>query len=133
VGNAGGKSYDGWYLVSLIERFEWEVALGAPELAPVWENYHLVKAETVAEAYDKALGLREYRGKHLTAIDGRKGRWILLGISELLPIYEPLEDGSEIMFTKHGQMTRDDAAGMTRTKGQIESEYEPEDKANRER
>jgi hypothetical protein len=55
---------------------------------------------------------------------GRKGRWVTLGVSELLPIYDPLEHGSEIMWIDHGTVDREDAKELTRTKTEIESEFD---------
>jgi hypothetical protein len=120
----GGKSYDGWYLVSVIQRFDWADAIDG-ESAPVWENYHLIRADTISQAYDEAMALPEYvSDRDPSTLGGRKGRWVTLGVSELLPIYDPLEHGSEIMWTDHGTIDQEAAEKLPRTKAEIESEFD---------
>ena len=67
-----------------------------------WENTVIVKASNLNQAYDKIAKIaisetKPYKG-------GSKGilvQWVFEGITELLPIYEKLEDGSEIMWAEH--------------------------------
>lgn len=64
-----------------------------------WENTVLVRAASLDEAYDKvaAIGLEQtepYKG----GPDGVDVQWVFEGIIELLPVYEDLEDGAEIMW-----------------------------------
>ena len=69
-----------------------------------WENTRIIKASNLDEAYDKLvkeakLGTDPYRG-------GKEGvpvQWVFEGVTELLPIYEELEDGSEIMYREHNR------------------------------
>ena len=69
----------------------------------VWENTVIVKARNLDHAYDKivslALGETEpYKGGPEPGVDVQ---WVLEGVSELLPIYERLEDGAEIMWSEY--------------------------------
>jgi hypothetical protein len=99
------KSPVGWYVGSYLIRF---IEIGDkdnfnPEARFLsWENTVIVKANDLDEAYKKveAIGKSEtkpYKG-------GPKGipvQWVYVGITELLPIYEEIEDGAEIMWGKH--------------------------------
>lgn len=67
-----------------------------------WENTVIVKAKSLDEAYEKIekIALPEtkpYKGGE----DAIPVQWVYEGITELLPIYEELEDGSEIMWREH--------------------------------
>lgn len=61
----------------------------------------LVQASNREEAYRKALKLCNY----VKPMNTPDGEWRFAGISMLLPICEELEDGAEILWTDHGQMT----------------------------
>lgn len=67
-----------------------------------WENTIIVKAKNMDEAYDKIvenakLGTDVYEG----GPDKVPVQWVFEGVTELLPIYEELEDGSEVMWAEH--------------------------------
>lgn len=97
----------GWWLASYIQRFEFKDAqpksLSARCLA--WENTILVKAKNRELAYRKAVAI----GKQNSAVKwsrygsppGRLGRWKFEGITSFVPIYEELQDGSEISWDEH--------------------------------
>lgn len=68
----------------------------------VWENTVIVRAEDLEEAFRKveAVGMQQtspYKG----GSEGVPVQWIFEGITSLLPIYEELEDGAEIMWEEH--------------------------------
>ena len=100
------RSPVGWYVASYLLRF---IEIGRkgnndPNRRFLsWENTVLVKAKNLDDAYSKVLkigresGGRSYRG-------GSKGipvRWVFEGVTELLPVYEKIEDGAEIMWAEH--------------------------------
>jgi len=105
----------GWYVGSYLIRFievEDEHNEEENEEFLSWENTVIVKAKDLEEAYRKVEKIGKehdspYRG-------GEKGilvNWIYEGVTSLLPIYEELEDGAEIMFseaesTKLGDLRR---------------------------
>ena len=64
-----------------------------------WENTVLVKAKDLDEAYKKLerIGKRSSR-TYKGGPDGVIVQWQYEGIVELLPVYEELEDGNEIMW-----------------------------------
>ncbi|HXJ35264.1 MAG TPA: DUF4288 domain-containing protein, partial [Candidatus Eisenbacteria bacterium] len=68
-----------------------------------WENTVLVRARTREEAFRKAVALGRLSNGH-EACDSdskRRGAWRYEGLTELLPVYEKLEDGAEISWTEH--------------------------------
>ena len=95
----------GWYVGTYLARFielQDELNQDPEKKFATWENTVIVKAIDLDEAYDKveAIGIEHaepYRG-------GKEGipvQWEYMGITELLPIYEELEDGSEIMWASN--------------------------------
>jgi hypothetical protein len=111
----------GWYLASYLLRFV-ELPDGPKhdqeERFISWENTILVKADNLDHAYDKAMKVareatKPYRG-------GPKGvpvQWKLVGITDLLPIYEELEDGSEIAWVERGPRKLKNLRKMVHPKG----------------
>ena len=67
----------------------------------VWENTVVVKALSLGEAFEKITLIGE--GHCLPYKGGKEAidvQWIYEGIIELLPIYEEIDDGSEIMWAE---------------------------------
>jgi hypothetical protein len=96
----------GWYIAALIERFEFydEDLENSNRRCEAWENFVLIKAANPEVAYRKAMAIGKQGEKAQMQTQTplpRKGVWRFEGISILLPIYEKLEDGAEIMWTKH--------------------------------
>lgn len=95
----------GWYVASYVLRFIELDAPGNDDLDgefPVWENTVIVRAGNLDDAYKKVVALAEsetapYKGGD----EGVPVQWLFEGVTELLPIYEPLEDGAEIMWEDH--------------------------------
>jgi len=74
-------------------------------LAPaflVWENTIIVRAQNLEEAFRKVeLVGKEHAEPYQGGPHGIPVQWIFGGLTDLLPIYESLEDGAEIMWAKH--------------------------------
>jgi hypothetical protein len=98
------KSPVGWYYGSYLLR---SVELGdATRDDPArrfssWENTVLVQASSLEAAFAKVERIgkensRPYRG----GPQGAKFRWEYMGVTELLPIYEKLQDGAEIAWSE---------------------------------
>jgi hypothetical protein len=111
----------GWYLVSYLLRFvelENTRIEDEEERFLSWENTVLIKADGLDHAYDKAMKVamsaaKPYRG-------GQKGipvQWKLVGITDVLPIYEDLEGGSEIAWTERAPRKLKSLKKMVRPKG----------------
>lgn len=99
------KSPVGWYVVSYLLRF---IELDRKDIDDPeakflsWENTVLLRANDLDEAYDKAVQIgntcaRPYKG----GPEGADVRWQFEGVTEVLPVYEELEDGAEIMWAEH--------------------------------
>ena len=93
-----------WYIVEIIEKCEPVERNEKQELRRVttWGNHHLIKADSPEKAFDKAVKLgkeAEYKFKNTDKIEME---WIFVGIGELLPIYEDIEDGAELMWNDYG-------------------------------
>jgi hypothetical protein len=99
----------GWYVGTYLLRF---VEIGARgnhnprRKFLAWENTVLVKACSIRQAYRKVAKIarvtqKPYRG----GTEGRRVRWLFVGVTDLLPIYERLGDGAEIMWLERRPQT----------------------------
>jgi hypothetical protein len=75
----------------------------------------LVRARNRDEAYRKALVMG--RAGHPSKT--KDGEWRFAGISMLLPIYEDLDDGAEILWNDRGLMTMTGLKKLVKAKGQL--------------
>jgi len=114
------RSPVGWYYASYLLRFvELEDRRkNQPDRRFVaWENTVLVQATSLGAAYAKVervarAASRPYRG----GPNGVKVQWEYIGVTELLPIYEKLADGSEIAWTEHKPRTLKTLKSWVRSK-----------------
>lgn len=97
----------GWYVGTYQIRFV-ELARGGTDDPErrflVWENTVLVRASSLEEAYDKveAIGMaatEPYQG----GPEGVDVQWVYEGVIDLLPVYEELEDGAEILWAERSK------------------------------
>ena len=95
----------GWYVASYLIRF---TEINDPnnenqeERFISWENTIIIRATDLDNAYDKAVKIaHETTEPYLGGPDAVPVQWVFEGITELLPIYEELEDGAEIMWAEH--------------------------------
>jgi hypothetical protein len=85
-----------------------------------WENTVLVRAKSFDEAYAKVViigkqNATRYRG-------GPKGvpvKWQFVGVTEILPIYEKIQDGTEIAWAEHRPRTLRKLRESARTKEEL--------------
>ena len=88
-----------------------------------WENTILIKAQNREQAFRKAekIGrLSESNGAYTNA-DGLTLKLIYEGLTSLLPIYEALEDGAEIIWNEHKNRTVKKIKSLVKSKGELES------------
>ena len=95
----------GWYLCSYICRFlEVDDAKqdNLDQEFKCWENTVLIKAESPIEAFEKteSIGL-EHAEPYKGGDGGVLVQWKYEGVSNILPIYEEIEDGAELIWTEH--------------------------------
>jgi hypothetical protein len=101
------RSPYGWWIASYVQRFEWKGAkpVTARSRPLCWENTVILKARDREVAFRKATGLGQSSatGKWELLGDppGRLGRWVFEGLTSLLPIYDPLEDGAEVLWFEY--------------------------------
>ncbi|MCB1914160.1 MAG: DUF4288 domain-containing protein [Rhodocyclaceae bacterium] len=102
------ESAEGWYVGSYVQRF---AVLDDPRIEdsearfPTWENTVLIRAGSIAEAFAKVERIGREADTPYLAGDppGVMARWVFEGVTEVLPVYEPLEDGAEIMWADLGR------------------------------
>jgi hypothetical protein len=96
----------GWYVAIEIERYDhyWQDSSNPRRRCMVEENIRLIQARSPNEAYKKALAIgRSADGLERVDLDKRrrKGVWRFVGLANLLPVYEKIEDGCEILCIEH--------------------------------
>ena len=114
------KNKGDWFLVEVIEICEPANAKTTDPLrrATTWGNYILINATTSSKAFDKAVkvgksGAYSFKGRD------QKMKWIFAGIGDLLPIYEDLEDGAEIMWRDYGYIRAKRIDKIVQTKKEL--------------
>ncbi len=110
-----------WWLVSVCEQNE---VVGTDKqnprrLAATWVNSLLINAPTLDDAYDKALRLSRIGGGRYRAVGGKTAYWKVVGVVDLVPVYDDIEDGTEIMWTDRGAMTVGKAKKEVLTKSDL--------------
>lgn len=66
-----------------------------------WENTVLVKAKSMMEAHRKVVKVGEsYAQPYKGGPDAIDVQWVFEGVIDLLPVYEEIEDGAEIMWAE---------------------------------
>jgi len=98
------KSPSGWWIASYIERAAWrgEKNPGPKTRCLAWENTIIFKAANRDAAYKKAVRLATGNKSTFSDDKGRNsGRWTFLGLTDLLPLYEGVADGAEILWQEH--------------------------------
>ncbi len=88
-------SPNGWWMAASLEkRISSAIGKGA-----YWENLRLIKASSWREAYRKALAF----GTADAAVGNEafEDPPSFLGITDLVPIYEPFEDGAELIWPEY--------------------------------
>src|SRR5882762_7377083 len=108
------RNHTGWWIFCEVEQWvsdrQGRLMLG--NRCPVWENTRLIRAKNREEAYRKALRLGRVGHPSRT----NAGEWRFAGISMLLPVYEKIEDGAEILWTKRGSMSLKSIKKLVRSK-----------------
>ena len=93
-----------WFIVEIIEKYEPVKRNEKQELRRVttWGNHHLIKADSPEKAFDKAVKLGKEKNYKFINSDKIEMESFFVGIGELLPIYEDIEDGAELMWNDYG-------------------------------
>ena len=121
------KSPHGWWVATLIERFEYdhEDMGNLRRRCRAWTNTVILKAENRELAFEKAIEYGEL-GKSdrsdWSDDKGRKGKWVFEGLSSLLPVYDEIDpDGTEIVFEDNANVTVGRVRSWVRSKEELEA------------
>lgn len=120
------RSPVGWYVASLLHRLEWydENTDDPNRRCLAWENQILIKADSPDEAYAKAVehGRADEESGEVWETDNeeRKGKWQFEGLTSLLPIYEELEDGAEIIWKEYERRSVKKIKSWVKPKDELE-------------
>jgi len=109
-----------WYLVEIIERCVPDNEDTRPlRRSIVYGNFHLIKADSIEQAYDKADKIGK-EGSYIFKNASKKDmKWEYIGIGDLLPIYEDIEDGAELMFTDYGFISVKRSENLVKPKAEL--------------
>ncbi len=117
------KSPYGWWLATCLERFEHfdENKSNLNRRCITWGNTILLKAKDRNEAYKKVIENGKLSEGSESELNGRKGTWIFEGLTSLLPIYEEVEDGAEILWEEHKNIAVKTVKSWVRNKNELEA------------
>lgn len=110
-------SRTGWWIAGLLEKHS------NSDRAPYWNNYRLIRAEDWRTAFRRATEMGEAAAR--VGNEAFPGRQEFIGITDLLPIYDELEDGAELLWQELWP-NEDDPAGIPLeifSEADLESEY----------
>src|SRR5579884_1320437 len=104
-----------WYLAELIL----EISVSGDERNVVHKNLMLIKASSPDEAYAKAIQLGKQEEDVYENPSHRRVRTVFRGLSKLNVIYEPLEDGAELLFEEIVGVPEQDVRGWVLPKASL--------------
>ncbi|HEX4051110.1 MAG TPA: DUF4288 domain-containing protein [Steroidobacteraceae bacterium] len=116
----------GWWIAAYLQRFEWKGAKPATNRSrPLcWENTVILKAKNREIAYRRANALAKSSASGKWQLLGeppeRVGRWVFEGLTSLLPIYDALEDGAEVLWVEHTNKALGHLRRRIKPKGRLE-------------
>jgi hypothetical protein len=110
-------SVSGWWIFREVQQWiaDRQVPLSSRSRCLVWHNTRIIKAKNRDDAYRKAMRLAKQGDGSRTIA----GFWRSVGISMLLPVYEDIEDGSEILWEETALMTVAKINKLAKTKRQL--------------
>lgn len=117
------RSPHGWWIAVLIERYEHfdEDVTNSNRRCTCWRNTIIIKARDRNEAYRKAVAQGKLGEGTVCGLEhDRQGHWVFEGLSSLLPIYEKLEDGAEILWEENKNMAVKTVKALVRDKKELE-------------
>lgn len=111
------RSQSGWWIFREVQQWvsRRQQKLTDESRCLVWENTRLIRARNRDEAFGKATRLGQAGHPSQT----EDGEWRFAGISMLLPVYEKIEDGAEILWNDRGQMPVRSIKKLVRSKQEL--------------
>jgi len=119
-----------WYIAEIIVKCEAVDRNSKQDLRRVttWGNHHLIKANSPGKALEKAVRIGKNGEYTFTNTNKIEMEWIFVGIADLIPIYEDIEDGAEIMWTDYGLISDRRTKRIPQTKYEILKNIKPKNK-----
>jgi hypothetical protein len=119
------RNHTGWWIASYLIRFEWydEDRANPNRRATAWEDTVLIKASSREIAYKKTIGIgKSHNGSEAwdSSDHQRKGAWRFEGLTSLLPIYDKIEDGVEILWREYESKSVKGIRAMVKRKADLE-------------
>lgn len=112
----------GWYVARYVLRFvelDWKHINDPERRFLAWENTVLVRAMNLTHAYEKTKAIAQSHTKPYKGGPKRVDvQWVFEGVTEILPIYEQIEDGAEIVWAEYTRKLRT-IRKSTKTKKQL--------------
>ena len=121
------RSPHGWWIASYLLRAVWDDEPSPPNSRRrclAWENTVIIQAPDREAAYAKALLLAAENAVgdfHDEARRSRKGRFVFEGLTSLMPIYDRLEDGAEVLWAEYRNMTVGKLLSWVKQKSELEA------------
>ena len=119
------KNNGDWYLAEVIERAEQKrMKNNSPNRrCTTWINSILIKANSPGEAYDKALkiGRKDYETSYRT-VAGNDIEWKVIGLANLISIFEDIEDGAEVSWRSIGNISAKRGNELVKSKKELVDE-----------
>jgi hypothetical protein len=112
------RNQTGWWIASYLERFEYydEDKRNPNRKCLAWENTILIRAKNRDIAFKKAVAIGREGSEAWDEGTGRKGIWRFEGLTNLLPVYDKIENGSEVLWTEHRGRTVKKIKSFVKTK-----------------
>ena len=120
------RNHSGWWIFREVEQWvsRRQQKLSDESRCQVWENTRLIRARNRDEAFRKAIRLGQAGHPSQT----KDGEWHFAGISMLLPVYEDIEDGTEILWIDRGRMPVRSIKKLVKSKREL-SVFDDKDEA----
>lgn len=93
-----------WYLADVVT----EVKTEGEAASVVHFDLHLIRAESAAEAYEKALRIGGEKTRQYLRLDGKVLEFIFRGLNDLVAVDEDFTDGARLLFRTQPEMTDDE-------------------------
>ncbi|MGD9782917.1 MAG: DUF4288 domain-containing protein [Kiritimatiellia bacterium] len=117
------RSSHGWWIATIVQRFEYfdEDVSNLNRRCTSWQNTILIQARNRNQAFRKAVANGKLGADSACGPpDGRQGRWVFEGLSSLLPVYDKLEDGAELIWEETPNITVRTVKSRVRQKCELE-------------
>ena len=82
-------------------------------------NYILISANNAEEAYSKSIKYGESLNEEYENSEGKKVTISFCGLGELMEVYEPLEDGSELFYEERRTRNPEEIEKQAKAKNQL--------------